>query len=357
MSASLRRRLDDMPEMNIVQAPRRNNRTRVRLADVALKVGVSPITISRALRDPEKVSPELRSQILQVVEAMGYVPDLAARALASRHSGVVSILTPSINNPIFTEIMAGIEARMVGTGLQTHYANTSYGNDQEMLQIRSVLGQNPAGLIMVGPEHLDRIGGLAYDLGCPVTFILENSQKSDQMAVTIDHEEAGAAATRFLLDKGYRRIGLIGGRLDLRQRRRADGYERELREEGRFDPELVILESEPTTVGLGCRMFAALLEKAPDMDAVFCQNDDLALGALFECQRRGINVPDDFGICGFNALDFAAFTQPPLTTVSTPRYNLGFQAADMLVRAIDSGVSLGGSVELGFTVIERGTTR
>lgn len=350
-----------MLEMGGVPAPRRNNRTRVRLSDVAAKVGVSPITISRALRHPEKVSPELRQQILRVIDEMGYVPDLAARALASRHSGVVSILAPDVNDHLFIDVMRGIEARMRDTGLLTQYANTFYAADysaeQHQQQILSVLGQNPAGIIMVGPERLSEMGGLFAKISCPVTFILDQSQKPDRMAVAVNHEEAGAAATRFLFAKGYRRIGLIGGSLDTRQQQRAKGYERALREEGIFDPSLLCLEPEQTTVGLGCRLFGELMARAPDMDAVFCQNDDLALGVLFECQRLGIRVPEDLGICGVNDLDFAAFTHPPLTTISVPRYDLGFQAADMLVRAIESGESLDGRMQLDFTLVERETTR
>lgn len=346
-----------LPEITTVQTPRRNNRTRVRLSDVALKVGVSPITISRALRSPEKVSPDLRRKIFQAVEEMGYVPDLVARALASRHSGVVKVLAPAINNPNFADIVGGIAARMARTGLQAQYGSTGFTEDGERAHITSVAGQNPAGIIVVGPEHTQQLGGLLNDITCPVSFVLEQSQNAGRMAVAIDHEAVGATATHFLLQRGYRHIGFVGAQPNIRQRRRADGYERELRKAGCFDPSLVCIEQEPTSVGLGFRLCAALLEKDPRLDAIFCQNDDLALGVLFECQRRGVRVPDDFGILGVSDLEFSAFTQPAMSTIGIPRHELGFHAADMLVRAIDSRLVSDQRTELGFTLVKRATTR
>jgi LacI family transcriptional regulator, gluconate utilization system Gnt-I transcriptional repressor len=336
---------------------RRNKRTQVRLSDVAKRVGVSAITVSRALRNPEKVSQELRKTILQVVDEMGYVPDLAARALASRHSGIIAILAPAINNQIFTDVMAGIEARVRSTVLQTQYANTLYSGDRELSQIRGFLAQNPAGIILVGTECYDQIAATVASAACPIAYILDHSQRPEQMVTAVKHEAAGAAATRHLLARGYRRIALLGACLDVRSRQRRKGFEQVLREKGLFDPLLMIDENQHTSVALGCRLFSELLARAPDIDAVFCQNDDLALGVLFECQRRGIRVPEDLGICGVNDLDFAASTHPPLTTIHIPRYDLGFQAADMLVRAINGGPGHDDKVELDFTLIERGTTR
>jgi LacI family gluconate utilization system Gnt-I transcriptional repressor len=336
---------------------RRNKRTRVRLSDVAKQVGVSAITISRALRNPEKVSDDLRKTILQAVEEMGYVPDLAARALASRHSGIIAVLAPAVNNQIFTDVMGGIEARVRNTGLQTQYANTLYSGDQELSQLRSLLAQNPAGIILVGTECYDQIAATVAVAACPVAYILDHSQKPEQMVMAVKHEAAGAAATGFLLARGYRRIALLGACLDIRSRQRSKGYEQVLRDAGLFDPSLMIDENQHTNVALGCKLFSELLSRAPDIDAALCQNDDLALGVLFECQRRGIRVPEDIGICGVNDLDFAASTHPPMTTIRIPRYDLGFQAADMLVRAINGSAGNDAKVELDFTLIPRGTTR
>ncbi|MGO7428363.1 substrate-binding domain-containing protein, partial [Rhizobium ruizarguesonis] len=101
-----------------------------------------------------------------------------------------------------------------------------------------------------------------------------------------------------------------------------------------FDPDLAIGGNEGSSTGLGRELFARLLQRVPDIDAVFAQSDDLALGVLIECAARGIRVPEDVGICGFNDLEFSAFTQPTLTTVQIPRYEIGYRVADMLLRAV-----------------------
>jgi LacI family gluconate utilization system Gnt-I transcriptional repressor len=336
---------------------RRNRRERIRLSDVAKKVGVSPITVSRALRNPEKVSADLRETILKTVDEMGYVPDLAARALASRHNGVIGVVVPALNQQVFMSVMQGIEERVRSTDLRIQYANTLYDPVEEVVQIRAFLAQNPAGLILAGAERYDQIEQIIRSASCPVVHILDLSQQPNTLAVGVQHQAAGENATRFMLSRGYRRIALLGGRMDVRARQRLGGYERAMREAGLYDPLLVIHEESLTSVTLGCRLFETLLGRTAGIDAVFCQNDDLALGVLFECQRRGMRVPEDIGICGFNDLDFAVSTQPPLTTIRIPRYEIGFRAADMLVRAIEDEGMTEGRIDLGFTIVVRGTTR
>jgi LacI family transcriptional regulator, gluconate utilization system Gnt-I transcriptional repressor len=340
-----------------VPGQKRYSRERVRLSDVAKKVGVSAITVSRALRNPEKVSPELRQSILQMVDQMGYVPDLAARALASRHNGVIGVLIPALNQPIFTSVMQGIEERVRQTDLRIQYANTFFDPSEEVSSIRAFLAQKPAGLILIAAERYEAIEPLAHDASCPIVHIVDMSQEPSKPAIGIRHRAAAEDATRFLLDKGYRRVALMGGRTDVRGRQRQAGYEHIMCDAGLFDPSLIISEEAATSVNLGCRLFEQLLARSPDVDAVFCQNDDLALGVLFECQRRGIRVPDEVGICGFHDLEFASSIHPGLTTVHVPRYEIGYRAADMLVRAVQDQVMPEGKIDLGFTVVERGTTR
>jgi LacI family gluconate utilization system Gnt-I transcriptional repressor len=324
---------------------------------VAKVVDVSPITVSRALRNPEKVSPELREKILRTVEEMGYVPDLAARALASRHSGVVAVMCPVLSQQVFMRTMAGIEDRIRTTDLRIQYANTAYRPDEELMQTRAFLAHNPAGMILAGAERYDELLPILEAASCPVVHILDISQPPQKLAVGVRHREAAAEAVRYMLSRGYRRIAILGGSRSLRSRQRIEGYSEVLREAGLFDPDLIVQESAMTGVALGARLTGQLLDRIDDIDGIFCQSDDVALGVLFECQRRGIKVPEDFGICGFNDLEFAAAAQPGLTTVRIPGYEIGFQAADMLVCAVLEEDATGDKLDLGFSVIARGTTR
>jgi LacI family gluconate utilization system Gnt-I transcriptional repressor len=320
-------------------------------------VGVSAITVSRALRNPAMVSLELRETILKTVEQMGYVPDLAARTLASRHSGVVGVLVPALSLQIIGPIMQGIEDRLQPTGLRLQYASTRHDVEQEAISIRAFLAQKPAGLILIGPQQFDPQKLFNGSDPCPIISVVDLGRPMKMPAIGVRHRPAAERITRFLLDKGYRRIGLIRGHASVPYTEIQNGYEQAMRDAGLFDPALMASALGYANVALGCQLFTQLLDQAPDVDAVLCHGDELALGVLFECQRRGISVPDQMGICGFYDFDFAASTHPPLTTVHVPRYDSGYRAADILVRAIENDEAMEDTVELDFTIMERGTTR
>ncbi|RXT28842.1 GntR family transcriptional regulator [Rhizobium leguminosarum] len=329
----------------------------MKLSDVAKKVGVSPITISRALRNPEIVSEDLRQTILRTVDEMGYTPNLAARALAGRHNGIIGVITPALHHHGFAGLMIGIEDCLRATEFRVQYSNTLHHADGEAGELKSVLTQKPAGVIIAGAESYRDLLPLIENATCPIAHITDLSQEPATLVVGLDHHAAGAEPTRFLLSRGYERIGFIGRGTDIRSRRRKEGYEAALREAGRFDPDLAIGGDEGSSTGLGRELFARLLQRVPDIDAVFAQSDDLALGVLIECAVRGIRVPEDVGICGFNDLEFSAFTQPTLTTVQIARYDIGYRVADMLLRAIRDEPPGEDKVDCGFSIIPRGSTR
>ncbi|MBY5347899.1 LacI family DNA-binding transcriptional regulator [Rhizobium leguminosarum] len=329
----------------------------VKLSDVAKKVGVSPITISRALRNPEIVSEDLRQTILRTVDEMGYIPNLAARALAGRHNGIIGVITPALHQHGFAGLMIGIEDCLRATEFRVQYSSTLHHADGEAGELRSFLTQKPAGVIIAGAESYGDLLPLIENATCPIAHITDLSQEPARLVVGLDHHEAGAEPTRFLLSRGYERIGFIGRGTDIRSRRRKEGYQAAIREAGRFDPDLAVGENEGSSTGLGRELFARLLQRVPDIDAVFAQSDDLALGVLIECTARGIRVPEDVGICGFNDLEFSAFTQPTLTTVQIPRYEIGYRVADMLLRAVRDEPPGEDKVDCGFSIIPRGSTR
>ncbi len=335
---------------------RRQRQDKITLSDVAHQAGVSAITVSRALREPEKVSPPLREAILKVVEEMGYVPDLAARALASKNSGLVGVMSPGLTSHAFLALIRGIEDRVRSSDLRIQYASAETDTEDQLRQLRFFLSQNPAGLIHVGQIGDPAIDDLLRHAPCPVVEIMDVSREPSDMAIGIDHRQAAETATRHLLEKGYRRIAMLGGAWDFRARRRLEGFQAVLEEAGLFDPALVLSIDGSTSVGLGCHLLDRLKSEAPDAEAAFCHNDDIALGVLFECQRRGLAVPQDFGICGFNDLDYAGFAFPAITSVRVPRYEIGYRAVDMIIRAAGSDTSPTKRVDLGYQLVQRGST-
>ncbi|EJT06716.1 LacI family DNA-binding transcriptional regulator [Rhizobium sp. CCGE 510] len=329
----------------------------VTLSDVAKKVGVSPITISRALRNPQIVSEDLREVVLRTVGEMGYIPNLAARALAGRHNGTVGVITPALHQYGFTDLMIGIEDRFRDTEFTVQYSNTLRHVEGEAGLLKSFLTQKPAGVIIAGAESYRDLLPLIERAACPIAHIADLSQEPQTLVVGLDHYAAGAGPTRFLLSRGYNRIAFMGRGADVRSRRRIEGYEAAMREAGRFDPDLIIGGDAPSRTGLGRELFSSLLQRVPDIDAVYAQSDEMALGVLIECKARGIRVPEDVGICGFNDLEFSAFTEPSLTTVHIPRYDIGYRAADMLLHAVRDEPAGEDKADVGFTIIPRGSTR
>ena len=329
---------------------------KIKLTDVADAVGVSAITVSRVLRKPELVSEAVRLRVTEAVARLGYVPDPAARALASARTDVLGILIPSVTNNVFSSVLRGIYERVEGLAFNIQLGNTRYSVMEEERLLGVFSRQRPAGLIITGIDQSARSKALLGQVDCPIVQIMEIGDDPIDMMVGFSHRDAGRAATRHLVERGHRRIGFLGARMDPRSQRRLEGYGEALKEAGLYDERLVVTTPRASTVTLGCELLGELLSRTPDVDAVFCNNDDLAVGVLFECQRRRISVPDDFGICGFNDLEMTAVAFPPLTSVRTHRQEMGRKAIEMLIARIAGEPIDTPVVDLGYEVMARQST-
>lgn len=305
----------------------------VTLKDVAAFADVSVITASRALRTPDIVSDKVRARIREAVETLGYAPNQAARALASSSTSIIGVIIPSITNLVFSDVLRGVYDAVEDTPFEVQLANTRYNSRKEEELLRVFAAQRPGGLIVSGIDQTPVARSVLESLGCPVVQIMDIGADPIDMMVGFDHRQGGRMAARHLIESGYRRIGFIGARMDPRAQRRLEGYSHALEEADLFDPSLILTSPHPTSVMLGSRMLSDFLALAPDADAVFCNNDDMALGAMFECQRRGIRIPGQFGIMGYNDLEFSAHSTPSLSSVRTFRYDMGHQAVGMVLAA------------------------
>jgi len=159
-----------------------------------------------------------------------------------------------------------------------------------------------------------------------------------------------------MIESGYRKVGFLGARMDPRSQRRLAGYRAAMEAAGLFDPRLVTTTPVPSSVTLGRDLFRDALAKMPSLDGVFCNNDDIALGVLFECHRASIAVPQTIGICGFNDLDMMQVAFPSVTSVRTPRYEIGRQAVLMARAAIAGSGPENRVANLGFALMRREST-
>ncbi|MDZ5699523.1 LacI family DNA-binding transcriptional regulator [Chelativorans sp. M5D2P16] len=330
---------------------------KVTLSDVAGRVGVSAITVSRALRTPDKVSVRLREEIASAIADLGYVPDPAARALASSRTDVIGVVIPSVTNNVFSDVLLGMYTAIEETPFYIQLGNTRYSALKEENLLRLFLRQKPAGLIVTGIDQSETSQQMLEAAPCPVVQIMEINENPIDLMIGFSHYEAARMATRHMAEQGYRKPAFVGARMDPRSQRRFRGFRDAAAEVGLFSEKRVITTATSSSVSLGAQLFGELIGQAPEADAVFCNNDDLALGVLFEAQRRRIAVPERLGICGFNDFEMMAAAEPPVTSVRTFRNEMGRRAVEMLVEAIDApGPRERQVIDLGYEIRKRRST-
>ncbi len=336
--------------------PLEDKRRRATLNDVAAHAGVSAVTVSRALRKPEMVSADLRQRIQSAVHELAYVPNQLASALASARTGTIGVVVPSFTNGVFGVYLRGIHDVLIPAGFQVLVLNSRYLHGAEERAIATLLGQHPEAMILTGIDQTRPARRLLDQAAIPVVQTMEVSDDPIDVNIGLSQREAGYTATKYLIDLGHRVIGQMSVPLDARAVQRLAGYRRAIAEAG-LEPLTISIER-ASSFPMGAQLFGELHEREPRMTALFCSNDNLALGAVFECQRRGIRVPEDMSIVGFNDLEFSDVAFPSLTTVTTPRYEMGRRAAEIILEIVRGSGERPEErvIDLGFRLVVRGST-
>lgn len=336
--------------------PRPRATGRVTLDDVARASGVSPITASRALRGQRSVDPALVARVREAAEQLGYVPDPAARALASARSSQVAVLIPLLTNALFVDLLEAVHATLLPAGYHTLIGVTHYDPAEEEQLLRSYMAHRPAGLLVTGFDRTEAARRTLAGSGVPVVHVMETTDAPGVHCVGFSQEQAGQAITEHLLARGRRRIVFVGAQLDPRVMQRASGYRRAMRAAGLYEPRLELLNPERSSIGLGGQLFEQALQRCPDADAIFFCNDDLAQGGLLAALRHRVDVPGRIAVAGFNDLEGSAEMLPPLTTVHTPRREIGAQAAAMLLALMRGEPVARPALDVGFRLVVREST-
>lgn len=334
-------------------SPRRRATGRVTLDDVARAAGVSPITASRALRGTRSVDPALAERVRDAAAKLGYVPDPAARALASARSSHVAVLIPLLSNNLFVDLLEAVQRTLMPAGFQTLIGVTHYDRAEEEALLRNYLTHRPSGLLVTGFDRSAAARRLIDDSGVPCVHLMETRAAPGTYSVGLSQFDAGRAITEHLLARGRKRIAFVAAQLDPRVMQRAEGYRRALKDARRYDPRLEVLNPAPSSIALGAQLFEQLLVHQPGVDAVFFCNDDLAQGGLLAALRLKVPVPGKVAVAGFNDLAGSDQMLPPLTTVRTPRTEIGTQAATMLLALMRGEPVARPAVDVGFELVVR----
>lgn len=341
-----------------MNSPRKSRRStgRVTLSEVAAAAGVSPITVSRALRGERAVDPDLVKLVIEAADRLGYVPDPAARALASQRSDHVAILIPKLSNTLFVDLLDAAQQTLRAEGYQALIGVTHYDTAQEEQLLREQLMHRPAGVLLTGLHSSAGTDALISRSQVPCVHLMDlppEGQAEVPHCVGFRQIDAGAAITRHLIDRGRRRIAFAGAQLDERVMQRLYGWRKELELAGLYDPALEWLNPASSSLALGGEMFLQILAEQPEVDAVFFCNDDLAQGALMAALRHGIAVPQRVAVAGFNDLTGSDQMLPTLTTVRTPRAEIGRTAARLLLALMRGETDGPRLIDLGFELVQR----
>jgi LacI family gluconate utilization system Gnt-I transcriptional repressor len=268
----------------------------------------------------------------------------------------VAVLIPMLSNALFVDMLEALQAVLRRAGYQTLIGITHYDAEEEEQLLREQLAHRPAGLMVTGLDHSAATLEMMAHSGVPCVHLMETSSTAGVYSVGLSQADAGAALTRHLLERGRRRIAFAAAQLDPRTLQRLDGWRRELRAAGLHDAALEWCDPAPSSLALGGRMFEDIVRRDPSVDAVFFCNDDLAQGALLAAQRLGVAVPGRIAVAGFNDLVGSELMVPALTTVRTPRREVGEVGAKLLLQLIRRETPAQAAIDLGFTLVVRDST-
>jgi LacI family gluconate utilization system Gnt-I transcriptional repressor len=323
------------------------------MTDVAQAAGVALVTVSRALNQPDKVSPETLARVQAEVRRLGYVPDLIAGSLASARSHIVGAIVPTLSNSWFADTMEGLAAALAPAGYQLMLSQSNYHPQAEAGLVDAFLGRRVDAMVLTGASHDRKVRARLRRLGLPVLETWDLPEIPLDMAVGFSNAGVGLAVGRYLWDKGYRQIGLLGA-AEERSHKRMAGLQAALLPHGLRPVDTELLPP-PSTIAEGALGLARLLRRSPQIDAVFCSHDLLAVGALQMARRAGIAVPRRLAVVGFSDLAVAEAVSPSLTTVRVRATELGRCAGELLLRRL-AGAHLAKAdrvVDLGFELVLR----
>ena len=325
-----------------------------RLVDVARVAQLSPITVSRALREPHKVSPEARERVKAAVAETGYVPDLVASSLTSRRTRLVGLVIPTITASIYAATVAGLSEVLRASGFEALIGDSGYALDGEAQLVAAFLGRRADGIVLSNVEHADATRGMLARARLPVVETGNLTDDPIDMCVGFSNYDAARAMMLHLVSRGHHAIGFVGaavsGNPQAADRRRA--YDDVVREQGRANAATLTVEC-ASDVGEGARALLRIVERHPECTALFAASEVRAIGALLECQRRGWKVPERIAIAGFNDAGLGAHLVPALTTVRIAREEIGRLAARMILDRLEGLAIAEPVVDVGYEVVVR----
>lgn len=324
----------------------------ITMRDVAEAAGVSIKTVSRVVNEQGEISEETRQRVLLTIDKLGYRPSKVARALVTKRTDTIGLIVGDICNPYFSEVARGVLDVAQEKGFDIFLCNSDGVMEAEKRALFSLIDHNVAGAIIYPHwKNRDWFKGVANPQR-PIVLINYDWTPEPGLGVVLTEIVRGAEiAVDYLVEKGHRNIGMVAGE-DNGIQQRVQGYRRALEKHGLpFREEYV--RGGPGILEHGIESSKELLTRYPEITALFCYNDLIAIGAIQSCKELCLAVPDDCAVVGFDNIRFGALTCPSLTTVHCDKYEIGKQAATLLVDMFKTPEKIFPSIRVDVELIVR----
>ncbi len=304
--------------------------------DIAAEAGVSQMTVSRVMRGAGKTSNEVRERVEQAARKLGYVQNRLASALREETTPLIAVVLPTLGNRVFSEVLTGLNDTLTDRMMQPVFGVSEYSLEREEEIVRELLAWRPRGIVLPGLEHTDATRAAIRAAGVRVAEVMDIDGVPMSAAFGMSQAEAGRVTARYMLERGYRRFGYIGsqGGRDLRASKRKNGFFEVVQAAG---AQMVLdrVIDGPSSMVDGRRITAEVLGRRDAPEALYYSNDDLAAGGMMHCLSNGIAIPEKVALAGFNGLAFLEAFPIRLTTIETPRLEMGRRAALFLTDDVD----------------------
>ncbi|WP_299625261.1 LacI family DNA-binding transcriptional regulator [uncultured Tateyamaria sp.] len=316
------------------------------LDDVAKSAGVSTATVSRCLNFPDRVAKRTRDRVNGAIDKLGYVPNFGARAMAAKRTFTIGAIIPTMENAIFARGLQAFQEELHERGYTLLVSSSAYQPQIEQEQIRALVARGADGLLLIGYDRDPSVYAYLERQNIPVLVAWAFSKQDPQTAIGFDNCASMTRLAQKVLDLGHRRIGVISGmnKGNDRAQQRLQGIKDAIASNGLPAESLNIIET-TYEIESGAVAFDQVMDVDAVPTAVMCGNDVLAVGALQRARERGLRVPDDVSITGFDDIELARIVTPTLTTVHVPHREMGRKAAVALVEMVENG-GAGASLEL-----------
>lgn len=334
---------------------RRKGTGKITLAEVAELVGVSTMTISRALRTPEKVNPELRRRIDAAVTQLGYVPNLQARSLASVRSDLILVVAPAFSSSGFLALSESLQSVLAEQGYTVMLAETGHHGLSNQKALEKILAYNPAAIVLFNIDTVESLTQHFASVDLPVLETGALNRASAGVSVGVDYSRAVQQVVKHLANLSLKNIALLCHPANTtRSHQILSGWNSAMLALNR-SPHRVVTTHLPATIDTGITLFKDMMTTWGDLDALICTSEEIACGCMMACHSAGLNVPNTLSVASMGGEALSQACSPALTAIEFPWRDMGVQAGRVLVDLLN-GVPVDRFTELPATLKVRAST-